>query len=213
MNLEQLITETIHEVLADNVSDTNKIPIGVSNRHVHLSNQAVERLFGKNYKLQKQRDLSQPGQYACQETLTVIGPKGKLINVRVLGPTREASQVEVSLTDGHTLGITPPIRRSGDIEGTPPITLQGPRGQLALKKGLICAERHIHMTPLDAKKHGVEHNEYVKIKITGNRTITFENTLVRVSPNYRLEMHIDMDEANAGNIGQDTAGILLKDRS
>lgn len=209
-NVIKVIEETILDVLSKNVSAVIGIPIGVSNRHIHLSNKAVERLFGKNYQLNKLKDLSQPGQYACEETLTLIGPKGKLFDVRVLGPTRNESQVEVTLTDGYALGVKPLIRSSGEINSTSSIILQGPKGQLKLKKGLISAARHIHMAPCDAEKFGVHDKEYVSVKVASDRPMIYEKTLVRVSPHYQLEMHIDMDEANAANVKHDTVGIILK---
>lgn len=205
-----IIEETVRDVLSKNVSAINSAPIGISNRHIHLSEKDVTRLFGKGYQLRKLKDLSQPGQYACQETLTLIGPRGKISNVRVLGPSRNDSQVEVSLSDGYILGIEPPIRNSGEINNTPPIILQGPKGQYKLHQGLICAARHIHMTPFDAKRFGVTDKEYVNVRIASDRPITFANTLVRVSPHYKLEMHIDRDEANAANIRRDTVGIIIR---
>ncbi|GAA0337116.1 phosphate propanoyltransferase [Bacillus carboniphilus] len=185
------------------------IPIAVSNRHVHLSQQHVERLFGKGYQLKKMKDLSQPGQFAGQETVTLIGPKGRIEKVRILGPSRGDTQVEISLYDGYTLGIHPPIRDSGDIKGSPGITIQGPRGQLSLKEGLICAARHIHMHTDDALSLQVENNQRVQVKVEGPRAVTFDHVLIRVSPKYKLEMHIDMDEANAAGIQNGQLGTIL----
>jgi putative phosphotransacetylase len=207
--LIQLIREVTLKTLAKSSQQKRDIPIAVSNRHIHLSKEHVERLFGKSYQLNKLKDLSQPGQFACKETVTLIGPKGKIEKVRVLGPARGDTQVEISLFDGYTLGVTPPIRDSGDIEGTPSVTIQGPRGQLTIPKGLICAARHIHMNPEEATHYAVADGQRVQVKVQGPRGVTFDNVLVRVSPRYKLEMHIDMDEANAAQIKNGQIGELL----
>ncbi|MGM8364979.1 phosphate propanoyltransferase [Virgibacillus sp. W0181] len=188
----------------------NEVPIGVSNRHVHLSEAAVERLFGKGYKLTEFKALSQPGQFACEETVTVIGPKGKLKNVRILGPARGESQVEISRSDGFVLGVKAPIRNSGDIDGTPGFTLQGPKGQLKVDKGLICAARHIHMHSDEAARFGLKDKDYVDVYVPGKRSMTFHETLIRVSPKFKLEMHIDFDEANAAYIKNGQAGFIVR---
>ncbi|OZM58307.1 propanediol utilization protein [Lottiidibacillus patelloidae] len=210
-DLAKLIRETTLKVLSSDQQKSDKeIPIAASNRHIHLSAQAVDRLFGKGYQLQKLKDLSQPGQFAAKETVTLIGPKGKLQKVRVLGPARGDTQVEISLTDGFALGQAAPLRDSGDIEGTPGITIQGPKGQLKIDKGLICAARHIHMHSTDAERFQVENGERVQVKVSGDRGLTFDNVLIRVSEKYRLEMHIDIDEANAAQIKNGQLGTLLK---
>jgi putative phosphotransacetylase len=206
--LVKLIKEVTISALA-NYQTKLEVPIAVSNRHIHLSKEHVERLFGRDYQLNKLKDLSQPGQFACKETVTLIGPKGKLEKVRVLGPARGDTQIEISLFDGYTLGITPPIRDSGDIEGTPSVTIQGPRGQLKVDQGLICAARHIHMNPDDASHFQVTNGQRVQVKVTGQRGMIFENVLIRVSPKYKLEMHIDVDEANAAQIKNGQLGVLI----
>jgi putative phosphotransacetylase len=206
--LVQLIREVTIKALANNQAKL-EVPIAVSNRHIHLSKEHVERLFGRNYQLNKLKDLSQPGQFACKETVTLIGPKGKLEKVRVLGPARGDTQIEISLNDGFTLGIAPPIRDSGDIEATPSVTIQGPRGQLKVDQGLICAARHIHMGPNDATRFQVTNGQRVQVKVTGQRGVIFDNVLIRVSPNYKLEMHIDVDEANAAQIKNGQFGVLI----
>jgi putative phosphotransacetylase len=206
--LVQLIREVTIRALANNQT-TLEVPIAVSNRHIHLSKEHVERLFGRNYQLNKWKDLSQPGQFASKETVTLIGPKGKLEKVRVLGPARGNTQIEISLFDGYTLGITPPIRDSGDIDGTPSINIQGPRGQLKVDQGLICAARHIHMNPDDAARFQVANGQRVQVKVTGQRGVIFDNVLIRVSPKYKLEMHIDVDEANAAQIKNGQLGVLI----
>lgn len=206
--LVQLIREVTIRALANNQT-TLEVPIAVSNRHIHLSKEHVERLFGRNYQLNKWKDLSQPGQFASKETVTLIGPKGKLEKVRVLGPARGDTQIEISLFDGYTLGITPPIRDSGDIDGTPSVNIQGPRGQLKVDQGLICAARHIHMNPDDATRFQVTNGQLVQVKVTGQRGVIFDNVLIRVSPKYKLEMHIDVDEANAAQIKNGQWGVLI----
>ncbi|TMW71033.1 phosphate propanoyltransferase [Alteribacter natronophilus] len=218
--LRELIKETVARTLehrsAEQVDSTSpqlkpgQVPIAVSNRHIHLSETAVERLFGKGYRLTKKKDLSQPGQFAAEETVTIIGPKGRIERVRVLGPARGNTQVEVSLYDGFTLGVTPPVRNSGDIEGTPGVKIQGPRGQLTIDKGLICAARHIHMHPDDAERFGVKDQDFVSVHAPSERPVTFDHTLIRVSEKYRLEMHVDLDEANAAGMKSGTVGNLIK---
>jgi len=213
LNEEQLallIGNVVRETLEETHASKSDIPIGVSNRHVHLSPSAVERLFGNRNALTKFKDLSQPGQFAANETLTLIGPRGRIDRVRILGPARGSTQVEISLFDGFTLGIAPPIRNSGDIEGSPGITIQGPRGQLTIDKGVICAARHIHMHPSDAERFGVGHGQHVQVHVGGARGIRMDNVLIRVSDRFQLEMHIDLDEANAGHIHNGQFGKLLK---
>nr|WP_228288219.1 phosphate propanoyltransferase [Thermosipho ferrireducens] len=171
---------------------------GVSNRHVHLSREDVETLFGKDYKLTPIKDLGQPGQFACQETVVIVGPKGAIEKVRVLGPERKETQVEISLTDAFKLGVMPPVRDSGDLEGTPGIVIVGPKGSVIKEKGVIIAKRHIHMHPDDAKNYGVEDKQIVKVVVEkAGRRLVFDDVLVRVSKKYALEFHVDTDEANA----------------
>jgi putative phosphotransacetylase len=206
--LVQLIKDVTLQVLSTNQAKL-EVPIAVSNRHIHLSKEHVERLFGRNYQLNKLKELSQPGQYACKETVTLIGPKGKIEKVRILGPSRGKTQIEISLFDGFTLGITPPIRNSGEIDGTPSVIIQGPRGQLKVEQGLICAARHIHMNPDDASHFNVKNGQHVQVKVSGERGIIFDNVLIRVSPKYKLEMHIDIDEANAAHIKNGQMGVII----
>ena len=178
-----------------------RIPVGVSNRHMHLSMEHVEVLFGKGYQLTPMKDLSQPGQYACKETLTIVGPSLRPIeNVRVLGPVRKASQVEISRTDSFTLKVKPPVRESGNIAGSAPITIIGPKGVVTLAEGCIIANRHIHMSPEDGKTFGVKDGEYVTVDTFGERRTRFYDVQVRVHPEFRLEMHLDTDDANAAGI-------------
>lgn len=173
------------------------VPIALSNRHIHLSKEDVESLFGEGYELKKIKALSQPGQFACEEKVDLIGPKKNIRGVRVLGPTRAKTQIEISLADSFVLGIKPPVRDSGDIAGSPGVKIVGPKGEVELKEGVIVAARHIHMHPNHAKKFGVEDNQRVKVRTSGERSIIFENVLVRSKDSYDLEMHVDVEEGNA----------------
>ena len=176
------------------------IPVALSARHVHLSQEDVEAMFGPGYQLNKLSDLSQPGQYACRETVEVMGPKRSMSKVRVLGPVRKATQVELSTTDGVVLGIPLPTRDSGDIHGTPGAYLIGPRGAVRLDEGCIVASRHIHTTPEDAQRLGVRDKQKVWVQFEGPRGLVFSDVLVRVSPDFRTELHLDLDEGNAASI-------------
>jgi acetate kinase len=192
------------------VSGERPIPIAVSARHVHLTPEMVEMLFGKGHELTPYRPLSQPGQFACEEKVDLIGPKRNIEGVRILGPTRSKNQVEISRTDEFWLGIDAPVRRSGDVENTPGITLRGPNGTVTLMEGVICAWRHIHMTPGDAEHYGVEHLDVVEVAIGGGpRDLVFGDVTIRVSPKYALEMHIDTDEANAAELSSKSEGMLV----
>jgi acetate kinase len=186
-----------------------RIPIAVSARHVHLSEAAVEALFGPGHVLQVERRLSQPEGWAAVETVQVCGPKGCLDKVRVLGPTRSATQIEVARTDTFTLGVEAPLRASGQLQGTPRVTLIGPAGRLDTD-GLIVAARHIHMSPHDAGQLGLQDGQYVEVHVdSGERALTFDHTLVRIKDSYVTEMHIDTDEANAAGIPYRAAGELV----
>jgi len=189
---------------------TRTIPIAISARHVHLTQEVVEQLFGEGHELQVHKWLSQPGQFAAREQVTLIGPKNSLERVRILGPIRSKCQVEISRTDEFYLGIDAPVRASGHTENSPGITLQGPKGTVTLKEGVICAWRHIHMTPDDAQHFGVDDKDVVEVHIENTeRSLTFGNVLIRVSPNYKLEMHIDTDEGNAAELNQLDEGELI----
>ena len=180
-------------------ADPDGIPVGVSNRHIHLTASDVEVLFGKGYELQPMKDLSQPGQYACKEQLTLIGPSMRPIEkVRVLGPLRKATQVEISRTDSYTLKVKAPVRESGKVEGSAPITIVGPKGVLSIPQGCIIANRHIHMSPADGAHYGVKDGEYVDVEVdNGERRTKWYDVQVRVSDQFCLEMHVDTDDANA----------------
>jgi len=203
MNEDQIVELVTREVLARIQSysgGVRRLPVNVSARHIHLSQGDLQTLFGPGFALTKLKDLRQPGQFAAVETVGVIGPKGGFPKVRVLGPTRGDTQLEVSLSDARVLGIEVPVRLSGQIDGTPGITLAGPRGQITLPKGLIVAARHIHLGTSDAEIIGVRHGQKVRIRTTGQRPLTFDDVLVRVDARFLPEMHVDTDEANAGGI-------------
>lgn len=203
-NAARLAAET------DTVQQDLTIPIAVSARHIHLTEEAVEKLFGKGYQLTPYKDLSQPGQFACEEKLNVIGPKRRIDGVRVLGPCRGKCQVEVSRTDEFHLGVDAPVRDSGDTKDSPGITLEGPAGTLTLDSGLICARRHIHMTPEDAERFGVKNRDVVEVAIDSDgRDLVFGDVLIRVSSKYATEMHLDTDEANAAEIRPGMEGALM----
>jgi len=204
------IAEMVKKVLADMNGDTvgqsvgaaNEVPIGVSNRHIHLNKADLETLFGAGYELTPMKDLSQPGQYACKETLTLIGPAMRPIEgVRVLGPLRKNSQVEISMTDSYVLKVKPPVRESGNIVGSAGVTIIGPKGVVQLKEGCIIANRHIHMSPSDGEKFNVKDGETVTVDVEGKRRTRWYDVQVRVHPDFRLEMHVDTDDANAAGIG------------
>lgn len=193
-----VIAAAVALAIKNTQTDNNGIPVGISNRHIHLTREHVETLFGKGYQLQPLKELSQPGQYACKETLTIVGPSLRPIEkVRVLGPERSASQVEISRTDSYLLKVKPPVRESGDIKGSAPITIIGPCGIVELKEGCIIANRHIHMSEEDGKRFGVKDGDYVTVDANGERRTRFFDVQVRVNKNFRLEMHLDTDDANA----------------
>lgn len=186
-----------------------EVPIGVSARHIHLSDEHVELLFGKGYTLTEMKPLSQPGQYAANETVAVVGPKATFAKVRILGPTRKRTQLEVSRTDAFALGVNPPVRESGDIAGSAGITLQGPAGEIKIEEGVIVAARHIHFHTSDAERFGIADKQSLCVRFSGERGVVFENVIARVSELYALDMHIDTDEANAAGVKNgDTAEII-----
>lgn len=211
MNIDA-ITQAVLKALQNNeTNNDNLIPVGISNRHIHLSREDVNTLFGAGYELSPMKDLSQPGQYACKETLTIVGPSLRPIeNVRVLGPVRKASQVEISRTDSYTLKVKPPVRESGKIEGSAPITIIGPKGIVQLKEGCIIANRHIHMSLEDGERFGVKDNEYVTIDAEGERRTRFFDVQVRVHKDFRLEMHLDTDDANAAALKNGSMVKIVK---
>ena len=201
--IAEMVRRTILEMNSTSKNDNTQgnIPIGVSNRHIHLSQSDLETLFGKGYTLTPIKDLSQPGQYACKELLTIVGPSMRPIeNVRVLGPVRKSSQVEISATDSYVLKVKPPVRESGNTKGSSPIRIIGPNGVVELSEGCIIANRHIHMSPSEASTFGLCDGDYVDIDVNGTRRTRWFDVQVRVHKDFRLEMHVDTDDANAAGI-------------
>jgi hypothetical protein len=190
----------------------NQVLVETSARHVHVTEADLETLFGKGYQLTPKKNLSQPGQFACEERVDVVGPKKTLAGVSILGPTRSATQVELSLTDARSIGVTAPIRESGDVAGSGACKLVGPKGEVELKEGVIAAKRHIHMTPADAAKMGIQDKDVVRVKIpsAAGRALVFDDVVVRVSDRFALAMHIDTDESNAACAAPGTMGEILK---
>ncbi|MBR2474641.1 MAG: phosphate propanoyltransferase [Clostridia bacterium] len=208
--IKALVDKVIETVKGGNAHEGD-VPVGVSNRHIHLTREHVEILFGKGYQLTKIKDLSQPGQYACKEQLTIIGPSMRSIEgVRVLGPERKRSQVEISRTDSFVLKVKPPVRESGDLDGSAPITVVGPKGIVTLSEGCIIANRHIHMSEEEGKAYGVTDGEYCDVELYGERRSLFYDVQIRVHKDFRLEMHIDTDDANAAGVGNGTKVRLIK---
>jgi acetate kinase len=214
-NEEQMIArETLraiarsHRMRVLEAQRQHPILIEVSAHHVHLSQEHVEALFGAGRQLTPESELSQPGQFACHEQVTLVGPKGRVERVRVLGPARRATQVEIAMTEQFKLGIHPPIRESGDLQGTPGCTIEGPAGSVRLEQGVICALRHIHMTPEDALRFGVKDRSTVRVRVAGDRELVFGDVRIRVDPKFRLAMHIDTDEANAGHLETGAVGYI-----
>ena len=205
MNVDtKAVAELVCRVLSGMTEPAQEktVPVGVSNRHIHLTREHLEILFGKGYELTPLKDLSQPGQYACKELLTIVGPSLRpLENVRVLGPLRKQSQVEISRTDSYVLKVKPPVRESGKLDGSAGITIIGPKGVVSLEEGCIIANRHIHMSVEEGAAFGLKDGDYVTVEADGERRTRFYDVQVRVSEAFRLEMHIDTDDANAAGIG------------
>lgn len=186
-------------------SGSSLIPLGVSNRHIHLTPKTFHKLFGEETEFEIMRSLYQPGEFASKHVLTIVGPKLKSIqNVRILGPLRNYDQVEISLTDAIYLGIDPPIVNSGTLDNASPLTLAGPRNSIYLEKCTIIANRHIHMTGKDAEKFNVKNGDYCKIRVQGEKSTIFENVLIRINDNWKLQIHLDTDDANAANVRENT---------
>ncbi len=209
------ISEMVRRVIAEMhiaQNTKNEIPVGISNRHIHLCREDLETLFGKGYELTPLKDLSQPGQYACKETLTLIGPSMRSIEgVRVLGPLRKASQVEISATDSFQLKVKPPVRESGKTEGSAPVVIVGPKGVVSLAEGCIIANRHVHMSVEDAAAFGVKDGDYIDVDVTsGTRKTRWFDVQIRVSPDFRLEMHVDTDDANSAGIKNGSTVTVVK---
>ncbi len=197
------------DVLATEIVRLLTVEMEASGRHIHLSRAHVDALFGVGYRLTPVKDLSQPGQFACKERVTLVGPKGELKNVVVLGPERSESQVEISLTDAVALGISPPVRQSGDLVGTPGLTVRNGERMITLDHGLIAAQRHIHMTPEDAARWGVSDNQTVRLRTFTARPVVFDAVVVRVSPKFCTMVHLDYDEANACGFQKGDRSMIL----
>jgi putative phosphotransacetylase len=213
--LIDIIVKSIHAVLQseprgehstpDSGLQSLRIPLGISNRHIHLTSKTFHQLFGEKAELASMRPLYQPGEFASTHTLTIVGPKLRSIpGVRILGPLRNYDQVEVSLTDAIFLGIDPPVTNSGNLNDAAPLTLVGPNGSVYLEKCAIVANRHLHMTTNDAGRLGVKEGEYCKVRIGGEKPTVFENVLVRTNDNWRIQIHLDTDDANAANVREET---------
>lgn len=186
------------------------IPVSMSNRHVHISKEHLEILFGEGHELTKMKDLSQPGQFACDEKIDVVGPKSTLKGVRILGPVRPETQIEISVFDARTIGVEAVVRASGNTANTPGCTIVGPAGKVTLEKGLIVAARHVHMHTDDAPKYGVKDKDVVSVKVGTDRSVVFENVVVRVHPDFALDMHIDIEEGNAAAIQNGEQGEIIR---
>lgn len=208
--MEAVKNSTDAKADSEKKTEAGTIPVGVSNRHVHLSSEDLEKLFGAGYELTKLKDLSQPGQFACKETVTVCGPKGAIEKVRILGPVRKASQIEILAGDCFKLGVKAPVKLSGDLEGTPGITLVGPKGSVQTKNGVMIAQRHIHMLPADAERFGVHDGERVCLEVEGERGGILKNTVIRVTEQSGLECHLDMEEANAMGLGSSSSVKIVR---
>lgn len=206
--LVELIVNKVQEALQLEIKHSRRIvskypliPLGISNRHIHLTKETFHKLYGDKAEFEEMRPLYQPGEFASKHTLTIVGPKLRCIpNVRILGPFRKYDQVEVSLTDAIFLGINPPVTNSGSLENADPLTLVGPEGSVYLEKCAIIANRHIHMTNKDAENFGVKNGDYCKVRIGGEKGTIFENVLIRTNDNWRLQIHLDTDDANAANV-------------
>lgn len=187
-----------------------KVPVGLSNKHLHVSAADLEKLFGKGYRLTPSKPLKQPGQFACEEKVDIVGPKRILKNVRILGPVRPETQIELAMTDARTIGIAAPIRESGKLPGTPGVKLVGPAGEVEVDHGVIVALRHVHLSAAQAKEAGVVDKQIVSIKVEGERGLTFDNVLVRSGEGHEAEVHFDTDEGNAAGLSNNDMVEIIK---
>lgn len=209
--LTELIISTLKaEKRVMEEGNKNTIPLGISNRHIHLSKEDLETCFGPDYSLAELKKLSQPGQFAAKETVTVCGPKGAIEKVRVLGPVRKQTQVELLAGDCFKLGITSYVRLSGDLAGSAPITVIGPKGSVYIREGAIVAQRHIHMTPADAARYEVHDKQVVSIRLSGERSGIYEEVMIRVTKDSSLECHLDTEEANAMGLSSSSIVNIIK---
>lgn len=207
---EQLVSLVTQAVQAELRLRSRQVPVGISMRHIHLSRREVDALFGRTYQLTPLRPLSQPGQFACQECLDVIGPKGVLHKVRILGPERSAPQVELAQTDCRAIGVKAPVRASGRVEGTPGVLLQGPKGVLSIPQGVIIADRHLHMSTAQAAAFGLSDGDTVRIRVDGGKPGILDGVLVRAGDQYELDLHLDTDDANAFQLKQGQLVTVLE---
>lgn len=212
MTVDQARLDRIVEKVLERLGQP-RIQLEASGRHVHLTREAVDDLFGKGYQLTRVSDLSQPGQFVCKERVRARGPKGEFGNVVILGPERKETQLEISLTDALTLGIKAPVRLSGNILHTPGVRLVGPKGEVDIPQGVIVAQRHIHMTPEDAQRFGLRDGQLVSVRVNSERPVTFHGVVLRVSPQFASFMHIDYDEANACGFTKGLTGTILTEDS
>ena len=204
-SMEKILREVLTEIISDDVV------VGVSNRHIHLSQEDLEILFGKGHALTKMKDMKQPGQFAAKETVTIQGPKGKFEGVRVLGPVRKETQVEISISDSFKLGVKPPVRESGKLDGTPGVKIIGPKGEVIKEHGVIVAGRHIHMPKFIADIKGYKDGDIVKVETCGERKVLLYNVLMRVGNNMAKEIHLDMDESNASGLKNNDFVKIIRD--
>ncbi|HOA42629.1 MAG TPA: phosphate propanoyltransferase [Bacillota bacterium] len=186
-----------------------KVPVGLSNKHLHLSQEDLEALFGKGYELTPYKALKQPGQYAAEEKVDIVGPKGTIKGVRILGPVRKETQVELAITDARAIGVTAPVKESGKLEGTPGIKLVGPAGEIEIDHGVIIALRHVHLSAEQAKEAGVQDKQMISVRFGGERGVVFDNVLVRAGDGHEAEIHLDTDEGNAAGLKNGDLGELI----
>lgn len=212
LNEETLVREVVKRIMEIQAQGEKIfIPVGISNHHVHLCQADVEKLFGQGYQLKVWRELSQPGYYAAEETVVLVGPKGVLAEVRVLGPPRKNTQVELLIGDGYRLGLELPVRESGSTEASPCLTIVGPKGAVTMCHGVMAAARHIHMNSCDAQGWRIHEGELVRVRTTGERSVVFNNVRVRIGDRYITELHLDIEEANAANLrAGDQVELLLE---
>ena len=211
-DIDKIISVLIHEIKKNNMLIVpDGISVGISNRHIHLSEEHMQSLFGKGTELHILKELSQPGQYACKECVTLVGPKGCIENVRILGPTRRQTQVEILSADCYKLGVKAPLKISGELDGTPGLVISGPKGCEKLTSGVIIAKRHIHMTPQDAAKFNCNDNDIVKVECQGERGGILGNVVVRVTETSKLDFHIDVEEANCMGMNDGSKIIIINE--
>lgn len=207
----EMVTRLVINSLETLGNPESKIPVGISARHIHLERKHLDLLFGEGYQLTHLKPLTQPGQFAANETVDLIGPKGKIAKVRILGPERTHTQVEVAMTDARKLGLQPPVKTSGNLKGSPGITIRGPKGEITVSEGVIIADRHIHMTPEDAVRYALADGQKVRLIVEGDKGGILDNVTIRVGNKYALDCHIDTDDASAFLIQQGQMLTILRE--